>query len=70
MSEAAERATLYGSASGGAALLGVTKIGTATTAIGIKTLAFIGIAANPITAAIAGGIVVGAAVYALTELGR
>ena len=68
MSEAGERATLYGSTSGGAALLGITQIGTATGALGVKTLALIGIVSNPVTAAIAGGIVVGTAVYALTKL--
>ena len=68
MSHATERATRYGSVSGVSALLGITKIGTATASVGVKTLTLIGIASNPITAAIAGGIVVGTAVYALTKL--
>ena len=65
---ATERAALYGSVSSVSAILGTKGIGVATGSLGMKTLAILGIASNPITAAIAGGIVVAGAVYALTKL--
>ena len=69
MSRARERSTLYGGTSGVAAIFGFTKIGVATATLGTKTLALIGVAAtNPITAAIAGAVVVGTVVYGLTKL--
>lgn len=68
MTDAAEKSALYGSASGVSALLGITKIGAATSSLGVKTLALLGLASNPVTAAIAGGVVVATAVYTLTKL--
>ena len=69
MSKARERGALYGSVSGVSAIFGFPQIGAATATLGAKTLALLGIAAiNPITAAVAGGIIVGTAVYGLTKL--
>ena len=69
MSRARERGALYGGASGVSAIFGITKIGAATATLGTKTLGLIGIAAtNPITAAIAGAVIVGTVVYGLTKL--
>ena len=65
---ARERGALYGGASGLSALLGVPKIGLATASLGIKALTLVGIAANPITAAVAGAVLVGVAVYGLTKI--
>ena len=67
--EAKEKGLLYGSASAVSALFGVPKIGAATATLGSKTLSILGVASalNPVTAAIAGGVIIGAVTWALTK---